>query len=156
MALSLEKVVALALANRPELFMAETRIAAAQARLDAAHKEWIPDPAFRVEADRYNGAGQTLSEFDAGFSINLPWFNRAKYHAGIRENEELLESAQREAAAARLDETLGLVRDQFRKVETFHHHTELFQSKLLPLAEQTVTAKRLGYETDKASLLELL
>jgi outer membrane protein TolC len=153
--LSLEKVEGLALENRPELFMAEQRIVAAQARLGAARKEWIPEPAFRVEGDRYNGASQVVSEVTAGFSINLPWFNRAKYKSGIRENQKILESAQHELVSVRI-ETLGLVRDQLKKVETFHHHTELFQSKLLPLAEQTVIAKRLGYETDKASFLELL
>ena len=153
--LSLEKVEGLALANRPELFMAEQKIVAAQARLDAARKEWIPEPSFRVEGDRYNGASQVVSEVTAGFSINLPWFNRAKYKAGIRENQKILESAEHELVSVRVD-TLGMVRDQLKKVETFHHHTELFQSKLLPLAEQTVTAKRLGYETDKASFLELL
>src|SRR5258705_286263 len=45
-ALTLEKVEGLALVNRPELLMAEKKIEAAQARLDAAHKEWIPEPSF--------------------------------------------------------------------------------------------------------------
>ena len=152
---SLEKVEGMALAHRPEVLIAEQKIAAAQARLDAAHKEWVPEPAFRVEGDRYNGASQGISEFLVGFSINLPWFNRAKYKAGIRENQKLVESARHELDAIRL-ETLGMVRDQLKKAETFHHHTELFRDKLLPLAEQTVTAKRLGYETDKADFLELL
>ncbi|MDB6019457.1 MAG: Outer rane efflux protein [Pedosphaera sp.] len=154
-ALTLEKVESLALVNRPELLMAEKKIEAAQARLDAAHKEWIPEPSFRVEADRYNGASQAISEVAAGFSINLPWFNRAKYKAGVRENQKLVESARLELAAARR-ETLALVWDQLKKVETFHHHTELSKTKLLPLAEQTVISKRLSYETDKTSFLELL
>jgi len=153
--LSLEKVEGMALAHRPEVLIAEQKIAAAQARLDAAHKEWVPEPAFRVEGDRYNGASQAVSELLVGFSINLPWFNRAKYKAGIRENQKMVESARHELDAVRLD-TLGMVRDQLKKAETFHHHTELFRDKLLPLAEQTVTAKRLGYETDKAGFLELL
>jgi len=153
--LSLEKVEGMALAHRPEVLIAQQKIAAAQARLDAAHKEWVPEPAFRVEGDRYNGASQAVSELLVGFSINLPWFNRAKYKAAIRENQKMVESAEHELDAVRLD-TLGMVRDQLKKAETFHHHTELFRDKLLPLAEQTVTAKRLGYETDKAGFLELL
>ena len=153
--LDTEKVEALALAHRPELFMAVQKIAAAQAKLNAAHKGWIPEPALRVEGDRYNDASQAISEVSAGFSINLPWFNRGKYKAGIRENEKLLESAQEELDAERA-QTLLLVADQLKKAETFHHHTELFQSKLVPLARQTVTAKRLSYETDKATFLELL
>jgi outer membrane protein TolC len=154
-ALTRENVDALALAHRPELFMAQKNIDAAQARLDAAHKEWIPDPSLRLEADRYNGAAQGLSEFNAGFSISLPWFNRSKYKAAIRENQKLLERAQHELETTRV-ETLAMVRDQIKKVETFHHHTDLAKTKLLPLAEQRVIATRLGYEADKESFLDLL
>jgi cobalt-zinc-cadmium efflux system outer membrane protein len=155
LSLALEKLEGLALAHRPELLIAAKKIDAAQARLNAAHKEWIPEPSVRVQADRYNGASQVISEVSAGFSINLPWFNRAKYKAGIQENQKMLESAQHELEATR-SETLGMVKDQYKKLETFHHHTELFKNKLLPLSEQTVTSKRLSYETDKASFLELL
>jgi outer membrane protein TolC len=153
--LSLEKLEGLALAHRPELFVAQEKIDAAQARLDAAKKEWFPDPAFRVEADRYNEAAQAISEVDAGFSVSLPWFNRAKYRAGIRENRKMLESAEQESSAARED-ALSMVQNQFIEVETFHHHTELYKSKLLPLAQQTVSAKLSGYQTDKENFLDLL
>jgi outer membrane protein, heavy metal efflux system len=153
--LSLSDLEGLALANRPELVIAERKVEAAEARLKEARKEWIPEPTFRVEGDRYNGASQAVSEVDVGFSISLPWFNHAKYRSAIRENEKTLEAAQHELEAVR-SETLGLVVDQFRKVETFHHHTELYQSKLMPLARESVNAQRLGYESDKASFLEIL
>ena len=153
--LSLANLEALALANRPELAIAGREVEAAQARLKAARKGWIPEPSLRVEGDRYNGAGQVVSEVDAGFSIDLPWFNRGKYRAAINENQRLLEAAQHEMEAAR-NETLGLVVDRYRELETFHHHTELYQSKLLPLARETVSAQRASYESDKAGFLEIL
>jgi cobalt-zinc-cadmium efflux system outer membrane protein len=154
-AFSLEKLEGLAVSNRPELLMAEQQVRASQSRLEAARREWIPEPSVRAEADRYNGASQGISEFDLGFSINLPWFNRSKYKAAIRENQKLVESAEYQLAAIHA-QTLGLLRDQFQKLETFHHHTELTHSKLLPLAEQTVLSKRLSYEADKADFFELL
>ncbi len=46
--------------------------------------------------------------------------------------------------------------DQFHRVETFHHHTELYQAKLLPLARETANAQRVGYESDKTGFLEIL
>jgi outer membrane protein TolC len=153
--LDLSHLEALALANRPELVIAQRNVEAAQARLKAARKEWIPEPSFRIEADRYNDAAEAVSELGAGFSIDLPWFNRARYRAAINENEKLLESAQHELNAVR-NETLGLVVDQFHKVETFHHHAELYQTKLLPLALESVNAQRAGYESDKASFFEIL
>jgi outer membrane protein, heavy metal efflux system len=155
MELSLPNLEALALANRPELAIAGRKVEAAQARLKAARKGWIPEPSVRIEGDRYNGAGQVVSELDAGFSIDLPWFNRSKYRAAINENKKLLEAAQREMEATR-NETLGLVVDQYRELETFHHHTELYQSKLLPLARETASTQRAGYESGKAGFLEIL
>jgi outer membrane protein TolC len=153
--LSLETLEGLASANRPELLIAQRNVEAAQARLNAARRERIPEPTFRIEGDRYNGASQVVSEVDAGFSIDLPWFNRAKYRAEIRENEKALEAAQHELEAAR-EETAGLVVDQFHRVETFHHHTELYQTKLIPLARESVNAQRVGYETGKTGFLEIL
>ncbi|HEY3913881.1 MAG TPA: TolC family protein [Verrucomicrobiae bacterium] len=153
--ISLPNLEGLALADRPELAIAERKVKAAQARLKAAQREWIPDPSFRVEGNRYNDAAEVVSELDAGFSIDLPWFNRSKYRAHISENERLVEAARHELEAVR-SETLGLVVDQFHRVETFHHHTELYQAKLLPLARETANAQRVGYESDKTSFLEIL
>ncbi len=142
--LSLADLEAMALANRPELIAAQKKLEAAQAMLAASRKEWIPDPSLRIEADRYNDASQIVSEIDAGFSINLPWFNRAKYRAEVRENRMLVERAQHELEAVR-SQTLGQVMDQFKRVITFHHHTQLYLSKLLPLARESVNAQRADY-----------
>jgi outer membrane protein TolC len=152
---TLEKLEPLALDRRPEIRIAQAKIAAARSRLDAARREKIPEPDFRIEGDRYNAARQVVSEVGLGFSINLPWFNRSKYEFAIRENQKLEEAAWHDLDFARI-ETQGRLRDLLKKVETFHHHTELFHTRLLPLAEQTASSKRLSYETDKAAFLELL
>ena len=152
---SLEKLEGLALAHRPELFIAQKKIDAAQARLDSARRGWAPDPTFRVEADRYNSDPTVVGEVDLGFSVDLPWFNRGKYKAAIRENRMMLESAEHELTAARED-ALSAVQNQFIEVETFHHHTELYKNKLLPLAQETASAKLSGYQTDKETFLDLL
>ncbi|EEF61621.1 TolC family protein [Pedosphaera parvula] len=145
----------LALKHRPELLIAAKKIEAAQAQVEIAKRGWIPEPSLRVEASQYNEASQAISEVVVGFSFNLPWFNHKKYSAAIREKQKLLESSEQELDSLRT-ETLGRLRDQLKRIETFHHHTELFHTKIIPLAEQTVTATRLSYETDKASFLNLI
>ncbi|MDQ6631726.1 MAG: TolC family protein [Verrucomicrobiota bacterium] len=152
---AVENIETNALAHRPELLIAQKKIEAAQARLEASRREWIPEPSLRVEAVRYHGAAQPISEVMAGISFNLPWFNHKKYSAAIRENKKMLESAEHELEAART-ETVGMVRDQLKKIDTFHHHAELFRNNLLPLARQTADSKRLSYETDKAGFFDLL
>ena len=150
-----DRLQKLALAQRPELVMAQKQIDAAQARWEAARREWVPEPSFRIEASQYNAAAQTISELTAGFSINVPWFNRRKYKAGIAETRSLAESAQRELEGLQA-ETLGLVRDQLKKIQTFHHHSLLFRDRLVPLAQQSVKATQAAYETDQAGFLELI
>jgi outer membrane protein, heavy metal efflux system len=51
---------------------------------------------------------------------------------------------------------LGLLRNQLQKIETLHHHIELYRDSLLPTAVQTVASYQADYETDKATLLVLL
>jgi len=149
------RLESLALENRPELQRAERRIAAEQQRLQVAKRDWIPEPQVRVEARSYKGNSQAFQEYDTGVFFNVPLGNWKKYSAQQREARSSVEMATQELENVRA-ETSGLVRDALKKVETFHHHVDLFRDQLLPLARQTVDASRAGYETDKASFLELI
>jgi outer membrane protein TolC len=151
----LDQVQGLALTNRPEILSAGRKLEAAEARWEAARREWIPEPSLKVEASRYNDAGQAISEVMAGVAVNIPWLNRRKYKAVIEEANQMRVSAEYEFEAAR-NETLGLVRDTLTKAETYHHHFELFRDRILPLARQNASATRLAYETDKTSFLNVI
>ena len=144
---------AITLARRPEVQMARAKIDAEKSKLQVAQRAWIPDPALMVKGQRYNDAAEAMSEFDAGVSFTVPWVNPSKYSAGIREArsnvaaaDQGLEREQREA--------LRLLRDQLAKIETFHHHVELFGDKLVPQAQQAFEATRLSYESGKATFLD--
>jgi outer membrane protein, heavy metal efflux system len=151
----LEQLQSVALTNRPEVLSAGRKIQAAQARLEAARRERIPEPSLRVQASRYNDAAQAVSEVMAGVSVNIPWLNRRKYKAAMDEANEMKTSAEYEWQAAR-NETSGLVRDALTKTETYHHHVELFRDRIVPLARQNASASRLAYESDRASFLNLI
>ncbi|HSH37411.1 MAG TPA: TolC family protein [Chthoniobacterales bacterium] len=150
-----QRLESLALENRPELQRADRRIAAEQQRLQAAKRDWIPEPQVRVEARSFKGNSQAFQEYDTGVFFNVPLGNWKKYSAQESEARSSVEMATQELEAARA-ETSGLVRDALKKVETFHHHVALFRDQLLPLATQSVEASRAGYETDKSSFLELI
>src|SRR5262249_9304585 len=94
----------LVLSQRPEIKMAEAKIDMEKSKLQIARREWVPDPALMVKAERYNDAGQAVSEVDAGVSFPLPWLNFRKYNAGVREAgenvgaaEQALDSSRKEA-----------------------------------------------------------
>ncbi|MEO5718202.1 MAG: TolC family protein, partial [Chthoniobacterales bacterium] len=144
-----------ALEARPEMQQARNRIEAEKARVQLARRQRLPDPTFNVKAGRYNDTGQAVSELDAGVSIGLPFLNGRKYSAGITEALRNLEAAQQEFDAAR-NETLGLVRDQLKKIKTAAHHYELCRDKILPLASQTLKSQRAAYEASSSNFLELI
>lgn len=141
------------LSNRPEVRAARARIAASEATLRLSHRAWIPDPSFKIEGQRYNESGQSLSELDAGISFSIPWGNPRKYSAGVTEARANLAAAQ--AALERTEtEAIGVLRDALQKATTAHHHVELFGDKLVPQMRQAFQATQLSYENGKASFAE--
>jgi outer membrane protein, heavy metal efflux system len=154
-AFSLERLQALALIRRPEIQRAQSVIEAARFGVELAHRQWLPDPMVNVKAQRYNGAGQAVSELDFGFSLPLPLLNQKKYSSGVLEAQKSLENAQHEFDA-RQTEALGLVRDQVKKIQTAANQYELYRDKLIPLANETVEASRAAYEAATGGFLELV
>jgi outer membrane protein TolC len=152
---SLQTLQAVALSARPEMQRAQNRVEAERFRVELANRQRFPDPTLDVQAQRYNETGRAVSELDVGVSIGLPFLNPRKYSATVTEARRNFESAQHELEATRT-ETLGLVRDQLKKIETAAHHYELYSDKILPLARQAVQSNRVAYETSSANFLELI
>jgi len=150
---SMENIRALLLANRPELKIAKARIDMERSRLGLARRNWIPDPAIKVEAQRYNDSRQAASELDAGVSFTVPWVNPGKYAAAVREAKENLAAAEHGFHQTNA-EALGALRDALQKVDTAKHHIELFRDELVPQARQAFEANQFAYENGKASFLE--
>jgi len=152
---ALEDLQQFALAHRPDLKILQKKIAAAKTRVTLAKRQWIPDPELRLEARQFNGSSKAIQEYDTGIFFKIPWGNPGKYRAAILEANNMLESTEHDLEAMQA-ETLGMIRNQHQKLDTLYHHYELFHAKLVPLAWQTVESKRLSYESDKATLLDLL
>lgn len=149
-----DRLEALALQRRPELLIGQKKIEAAAARYKLARREWIPDPEIRLEARQFNGRSG-IQEYDTGIFFNFPWINYRKYKAAIEEARQMKLSAEHELEGTQR-ETLGMIREQLKKVETFHHHTELFRDKIVPLARQNITATRSAYENNQTGFLNLI
>jgi outer membrane protein TolC len=149
----MENARALMVANRPEIKIAQTKIDMEKWRLELARRNWIPDPAIKVEAQRYNDSAQAASELDAGVSFTVPWVNPGKYSAAVREAKENLAAAQHGFDRANA-ESVGLLRDALQKVHTAKHHVDLFREKLVPQARQAFEANQFAYEGGNASFLE--
>jgi outer membrane protein TolC len=153
--LSPDRLRRLTLANRPEIRQAQSGVIEASEKVQLAKREWIPDPAVSLQAQHYNAGRQAISEINAGVSIGLPWFNSKKYRAGEQEAQSDFLAAQTTLEGAQT-EALGMLRDQLQKIQTMHHHIELYRDQLLPSARQTVSSYQADYETNKTTLIQIL
>src|SRR5260370_897851 len=80
---SLQALQAVALSARPEMQRAQNRVEVERFRVQLANRQWFPDPTLDVQAQRYNEAGQAVSELDVVVSIGLPFLNPRKYSATV-------------------------------------------------------------------------
>jgi len=151
--LSVTRLRVVTLAQRPEVQMARAKIDGEKSKLQLAHRAWIPDPAVSIKGQRYNDAAEAVSELDAGVSFTIPWVNPARYSSVVREARANLAAAE-QGFEREQKEALRLLRDQLAKIETFHHHLELFGDKLVPQAQQAFEATQLSYESGKATFLD--
>src|SRR5438094_8146541 len=113
--LSLSRLRAITLAQRPEVQMAHAKIDSEKSKLQLARRAWIPDPALMLKGQRYNDASQAVSELDAGVSFTVPWVNPSKYSAGVREARANLAAAEH-GLAREQKQALRLLRDPGAKV----------------------------------------
>ena len=152
--LSAETVRARALARRPEIGRAQNAVEAENARLQLARRQWIPDPQVRVAARNLQDRSG-IQEYDTGVFFSVPWVNFRKYSAGVAEARNNITRAEKELEFARV-ETLGLVRDALKRIETAARNYQLFSGKIVPLARQAIESTRGGYEADRTGFLELI
>lgn len=143
-----------ALANRPELRAAEAKVTAADRATDVA-RAWLPDPEVMVRARTVKGSGDPISEYDTGIAISVPWFNRGKYRAGVRESQRRREAAELDVAALR-SQTVAELRDAWIKFQAANRATALYEDNILPLAERSLDASRTGLDSGKSGILELV
>jgi len=147
-----DKLVREGLENRPEILAADARIAARQATVKFAAREFLPD--FTLSGS-YNTLWQDddLQPF-VGISINVP--------LGIPKRRAALEEAH--ARLARAESERESVEDQVRfSVESSREHLaearhvlHLYAERLLPPARDRIEAARAGFETGQNSFLVLI
>jgi len=143
------------LLNNPAVLQANANLVAAESRYQMAKREWIPDPTVSVQADHYDAGSQLVCEISGGISISLPWLNEKKYSAGEREALSQVTAARADLEEVK-NQVLGRLKDQLQKLQTLHHHAELYENSLIPSAKQNFSATQSEYETDKTLLRNVL
>ena len=108
------------------------------------------DPAGRLAPPPDNGK----NIYNFSVSLNLP-FSRRKYDAGVLQATEELQ-ASREGYRDVVNETERSIRSIQFHLQTLQEQLSLFESTLLPQAEQSLRSAEAAYTTGQLGVLDLL
>ncbi len=146
-----EELFSLAERERPEIKQARANIQRNQAERNLMRREFFPDYRLGLEYRSFR-TGDNMVMFTLGFDLPI-W--RAKYSAGVRESEKMIESSQAGLEAAQREAAFD-VQDAYFKLLTARRTLELYQTALVPQAEARFEASEAGYRTGKVDFLDLL
>jgi outer membrane protein TolC len=141
-----DALLARALAERPELRAAEARIAAREAAVSLARREYLPDLRLMGGYDTFEEESELRPM--VGLELNLP-LRRARRAAALDEAEAALEEA-RSARAGLDDQVRFSVGRALERLAEAHHALEIFRDRMLPAARDRVASARASFETGQS------
>lgn len=150
---SLEDLQSEAEENRPENRMQAIAVRRGEEGVKLAKREFLPD--FMAEVGFMDMHDQEHDAWMATVRINLPWLNKEKYDARVRENEAERSGAEAYRQVA-LNETRFRVKDLFVRFQTAKRLEALYRDGILPLARLSLEAATAGYQTRKNDFLTLI
>ena len=150
----LEELLSRAYDHSPEIRARQRMLAAAEAKVRMAEKEYYPD--VTLAAGYFNrGGGQFDDMWSLTTTINLPIYYKSKQRQAVLEAEAMLAEAKREAEATRLM-VASVIRDNFSMFTTSGKLMELYRDGLLPRAHQDFEAALAGYATGKIEAITVV
>jgi outer membrane protein TolC len=150
--MSYEQLQERALAAHPELKRLHAELQASQTRIELAEKRFYPN--FQFMAGYNSLWDQSDKEWTIGASINIP-LDRSKY-------DSALDAARASAMQARwqlVDRRSRLLADLERaraEVSEAVDQVELYRSRLVPLAEESLVAARADYRSGLRDFLNVI
>jgi outer membrane protein TolC len=141
-----------ALEHRPDLKALADRVAAEEAALGLAHKEFCPDFELMAAYDSFWQEKPLRAQL--GLRVNLP-VRLARREGAVHEAQARI--AQRRAELARqVDQVNFEVQQAYEQVLESRRTAQLYQKSVLPAASQNVEAARSAYATGKVPFLGLI
>lgn len=150
--LTIKELEDLAMRNRPELKKFDHAIKRNEANLKLSKKDYyFADFEPMVEYMQENKRADTWA---SAITINVPWLwpkNRSK----IKESKEDLNAAKSDYRFIN-NKTLFEVKDLLVKLQSSESTINLYKTGVIPQAEQSLKAARVGYEADRVDFLTLI
>jgi outer membrane protein TolC len=150
-----EQLQPLAVEARPELKAMNFNIAMNRAEVSAARREYFPDLMAKLT---YKDMANTKDDFWSamvGISIPLAPWSSGRYTSKVEENELNVKSAEGEYSNMK-NMVLYEVQQSLVSVQTNQNLVRLYQTTVIPQAEQTLQSTTASYQTGKTEFLMLI
>lgn len=151
---SLDELLSKAYDHSPEIRVKRRMVAAAEARVKMAEKEYYPD--FTVAGSYFTrGGGQFMDMWSLTTTINIPLYYKTKQRQAVLETEAMLAEAKRELEAARLM-TASSIRDTYSMYAASERLKDLYKNGLMPKTYQDFESALAGYSTGKTEAITVI
>ena len=150
----LDDLHGLALNDRPEIKAAELDVQRSEQSRALAQRQYYPD--FNVAFQRFQNY-QANDGFGAYVAMSIPFafWTKPKYDAGVQEAEAAVAVAQAQQHTLE-NMTRFQINDLLAKFRATDQVATLYRTTILPQAEQSLEAARVGYRAGKAGFLDLI
>jgi cobalt-zinc-cadmium efflux system outer membrane protein len=150
----IEDLHRLALNDRPELKAAELDVQRTEQSHELAQRQYYPD--FNVAFQRFQNY-QANDGFGAYVAMSIPFafWTKPKYDSGVQEAAAAVAAAQAQQHTLE-NLTRFQVNDLLAKLKATDQVATLYRTTILPQAEQSLDAARVGYRAGKAGFLDLI
>jgi outer membrane protein, heavy metal efflux system len=144
----------LALNERPEIKAAELDVQRNEQSHALAQRQYYPD--FNVAFQRFQNY-QANDGFGAYVAMSIPFafWTKPKYDAGVEEAAAAVAVARAQQHTVE-NMTRFQINDLLAKLRATDQVATLYRTTILPQAEQSLEAARIGYRTGKAGFLDLI
>lgn len=141
-----------AVEGRPELQAMSARIQAEQTAVELACKEFYPDFEFMGRYDRFWTDKEQRGQ--VGMNVNVP-LNRSRRHAAVQERQFQVQKMQAELDQA-TDNIRNEVQAAWARVHGAIRTVKIYDTKILPTANENLSAARAGYTAGTVDFLRLI
>ena len=151
---TLDDLHRLALNDRPELKAAELAVQRNEQSRALAQRQYYPD--FNVAFQRFQNF-QANDGFGAYVAMSIPFafWTKPKYDAGVQEAAAAVSVARAQQHTLE-NLTRFQVKDLLARLRAADQVAMLYRTTILPQAEQSLEASRVGYRAGKAGFLDLI
>jgi outer membrane protein TolC len=150
---NMQELITVHVENSPFVKEKEKLVAAAEAKVRMAEKEYYPD--FTVSAGYFRRGGEFMDMWSLTTAVNIPIFYRTKQRQAVLEAKANLAEAEHELIASKAM-LASIIRDNYSMARTAERLMELYRNGLVPKTYQDFESALVGYRTGKVEAITVI